>query len=198
MLLLDMIFFKGLTEFIWYAILAGGAIAWITSLIFKLYRIPLQIIGIAAIVLSIYNLGMVANEAKWDAKLEEARLQVKEAEAETEHLNEKLADNNQKAREELDKANAKHRDAAGKLDRALSDALAAKSGQPATPQTVIQNLSEEERKKYENMNAEQKKKYEDDIAELIKNAKECPVVPKYIIDQLNNASKKADKKGEQK
>lgn len=198
MLILDYIFFKGLTEFIWYAALAGGFAAWLASHFLGLYRLPLQAIGIVAMVLSIYNLGMAHNEAKWDAKLDEARQQVKEAEAETEHLNERLADNNQKAREDLDKANAKHRDAAGKLDRALTDALAAKNGQAATPQTVIQNLSDEERKRYENMNSDQKKKYEDEIADLIKNAKECPVVPKYIIDQMNNAAKKSERKGEQK
>lgn len=202
MLILDYIFFKGLTEFIWYAILASGFVAWIASLVLKLYRIPLQIVGVAAIILSIYNLGMVANEAKWDARMEDAKRQVKEAEAETEHMNEKLAENNQKAREELDRINTKQRDTANKLDRALTDALSAKNGQPATPQTIIQNLSDEERKKYENMSAEQKKKYEDEIEALIKNAKECPVVPKIIIDQMNSAAatrtKKADNKGEKK
>lgn len=202
MLILDYIFFKGLTEFVWYAILAGAFIAWIASFVMKLYRMPLQIISVVGLILGVYNLGMVHNEAKWDARMEDAKRQVKEAEAETERMNERLAEENAKARGELDKANANHRNAASKLDKALTDALAAKSGQPATPQTVIQNLSEEERKKYENMNADQKKKYEDEIAELIKNAKECPIVPKYIIDQMNSAAetraKKADNKGEKK
>jgi len=202
MLILDYIFFKGLTEVIWYGVLAGAFVAWIASFVMKLYRIPLQIVSVAALILGVYNLGILANEAKWDARMEDAKRQVKEAEVETERMNERLAEENAKARGELDKANAKHKDTANKLDRALTDALAAKNGQPATPQTVIQNLSDDERKKYENMSAEQKQKYEDEIAALIKNAKECPIVPKIIIDQMNSAAaaraKKADNKGEKK
>lgn len=201
MLILDHIFFEGVTEFIWYMVLAGGGVALIASFVLSVYRIPLQLASIIAFVLGIYNLGIIANEAKWDDRMKDTKRQIKEADAEIEHLNEKLAANNEKARGDLNTANGKLRDMAGKLDKALTDALAAKNGQPATPQSVIQNLSDEERKQYENMNAEQKKEYENKIADLIKKFKECQI-PQIIIDKHNTAAeprlKKADSKGEKK
>jgi hypothetical protein len=199
MLILDYIFFKGLTEFVWYLIIAIGFVAWIASFVLKIYRIPLQVISVAALILGIYNLGMVHNEAKWEARMEEAKRLVEEADAEAEHANEKMVKENEDKRRIVEESGKKQAELASKLNNAVNNALAnsQKTGQIPEAKEVIVNLSDEERKKYENMNTDQKKKYEEEISELLKNVKDCPV-PKTIIDQINDSAKKPAVKGEQK
>lgn len=80
----------------WTVILWAGVLAITVSYILgKLplvsqYKIPLRIGGVVATLIGVYFYGVIANEAKWQAKVEELQRQVKEAEAEGEHANEKL------------------------------------------------------------------------------------------------------------
>jgi len=68
-------------DWFWILLLCSGFVAIIASKFVKLYGIPLKISGAVAIVISIWFLGGVANEAKWQAKVAEMEEKVKEAEA---------------------------------------------------------------------------------------------------------------------
>lgn len=54
------------------------------------YRIPLRIGGVLAVIVGVYFFGVIANEEKWQARVEELERQVREAEVEGETANERL------------------------------------------------------------------------------------------------------------
>lgn len=80
----------------WTLVLWSGVLALVASYILgkipfvAQYRLPLRIGGVVATIVGIYFYGVIANEAKWQAKVEELQRQVKEAEAEGEAANQKL------------------------------------------------------------------------------------------------------------
>lgn len=91
MFILDLLFFRGFTEIIWLIILALGVLAWLASLFISLYKTPLQVIGTLVIILSVYNLGMAANESKWQERIDKLEEQVKKNEDAAKVANEKLS-----------------------------------------------------------------------------------------------------------
>jgi c-di-AMP phosphodiesterase-like protein len=91
MFILDLLFFRGLTELIWILILVTGIVFWAASFIVKPYKLPLQIIGTLVIIVSVYNMGMAANEAKWQQRVDQLEEQVKRSEAESAAANQQLS-----------------------------------------------------------------------------------------------------------
>lgn len=56
------------------------------------YKIPLRVGGVVATLIGVYFYGVIANEAKWQARVDELQRQVKEAEVEGESANQKLGE----------------------------------------------------------------------------------------------------------
>lgn len=80
----------------WTLVLWAGVLSVIASYILgkipfvTQYKIPLRVGGVIATLVGVYFYGVIANEAKWQARVEELQRQVKEAEAEGEAANQKL------------------------------------------------------------------------------------------------------------
>lgn len=83
-------------DWFWTLVLWGGVLALVASYILgkipfvAQYKIPLRVGGVIATIVGVYFYGVIANEAKWQARVEELQRQVREAEAEGEAANEKL------------------------------------------------------------------------------------------------------------
>lgn len=171
MLILDYLFFKGMTEFVWYLILAAGVVAFVASFVLKMYKFPLQIVGTLIMILSIYNLGMVANEAKWEARMEEAKSQLKAAEIESTAATQKLE---QALTEKKELASQKNKEVIKYVDKWRTKEVL---------KEVPVNSPERVR-----------------VEQVVKYIENCPV-PKEMIDlhnkgaqKPNNNSSKGDKK----
>jgi len=80
----------------WTLVLWAGVLAVVASYILgkipfvKQYKIPLRVGGVVGLVVGVYFMGAIANEEKWQARVEELQRQVREAEVEGEAANEKL------------------------------------------------------------------------------------------------------------
>ncbi len=80
----------------WTLVLWAGVLSVIASYILgkipfvAQYKIPLRVGGVVATLIGVYFYGVIANEAKWQARVEELQRQVKEAEVEGEAANQKL------------------------------------------------------------------------------------------------------------
>ena len=80
----------------WTLVLWSGVLAVVASYILgkipfvTQYKIPLRVGGVIAVLVGVYFYGVIANEEKWQARIEELERQVKEAEAEGEAANVKL------------------------------------------------------------------------------------------------------------
>lgn len=80
----------------WTLVLWAGVLAIVASYILgkiplvSQYKLPLRIGGVVATLVGVYFYGVIANEAKWQARVDELERQVKEAEAEGEAANQKL------------------------------------------------------------------------------------------------------------
>jgi len=152
------------------------------------YMMFVKPVGGLVIIGSVFMYGGTAINDIWQDRIETARLEAEKKDKELEEKNIKLAQAQQKAADDLKAANDKRNKDIGQLDAALKEALKKgnSSGTPPTPQVVIQNLSDEERKKYENMSEDKKKEYEGQINELLDSLKNCPI-PKRVIDEINQA-----------
>lgn len=80
----------------WTLVLWAGVLAVVASYILgkipfvSQYKIPLRVGGVVATLVGVYFYGVIANEEKWQARVQELERQVKEAEVEGEAANEKL------------------------------------------------------------------------------------------------------------
>ena len=80
----------------WTLVLWAGVLSLIASYFLgkipfvSQYKIPLRVGGVVATLIGVYFYGVIANEAKWQARVEELQRQVKEAEAAGETANQKL------------------------------------------------------------------------------------------------------------
>ncbi len=83
-------------DWFWTLVLWAGVLSVIASYILgkipfvAQYKIPLRVGGVVATLIGVYFCGVIANEAKWQARVEELQRQVKEAEVEGEAANQKL------------------------------------------------------------------------------------------------------------
>ena len=80
----------------WTLVLWAGVLSIVASYILgkipsvTQYKIPLRVGGVVATLVGVYFMGAIANEEKWQARVDELQRQVKEAEVEGEAANQKL------------------------------------------------------------------------------------------------------------
>ena len=85
-----------LPNWIWHILLIAGVIAVGVSVVLKnipfvnSYRIPLQYIGIAVVLLGVWMEGGIANEAKWQARVKDLEAKVAVSEVKSKEENVKL------------------------------------------------------------------------------------------------------------
>jgi|LauGreDrversion4_2_1035121.scaffolds.fasta_scaffold385948_3 hypothetical protein len=128
------------------------------------YRIPLRVGGVVAVLIGVYFYGVIANEAKWQAKIKELEEKVAIAEAKSADTNtvvkteivEKIKVIKQKAEKQIEY-----------VDRVVKGDTV----------TITKDMGEAER-------AEFKRKQE----ELERALKMCPV-PQIVIEEINKAAK---------
>jgi len=82
-----------LPDWFWSTLLIAGSLAILASFVLgsvpfiKNYKLPVQISGILAVVLSVWCLGAASNEEKWQVKIRELEAQVKAAEQKSQETN---------------------------------------------------------------------------------------------------------------
>jgi len=179
--------FSWLPDWFWYAILGLGvlcmAAAWFLGKlpVINSYRFGIQLGGIVATVISIWFLGAASNEAKWQAALEEAKKEKERIEAEAKKANEELNTKLNAALNQVEEQRNINKTQANALSNALKSGTATVQ---TIKETVIQNMTAEEKSKYEQMNAEQKAANDKKIADLLAQYKQCPNVPAFNIDEI--------------
>lgn len=128
------------------------------------YRIPLRVGGVVAVLIGVYFYGVIANEAKWQARIKELEEKVAIAEAKSTETNtvvkteivEKVKVIKQKAEKQIEY-----------VDRIVNgDTI-----------TITKDMGEAERTEF-------KRKQE----ELERALKMCPV-PQIVIEEINKAAK---------
>jgi len=162
------------------------------------YMVLIKPVSGLIILSSVFMYGGTEINNIWEERIKKAEEAIAAKEKLADEVSEKLAKENADKRRILEEANKKQQALTGKLGQAIEAARSQPSGTKTVTQVVVENLGDEERKKYESMNVEQKVKYEQQIEELVKNSKDCPTIPKFIIDQINQASTNKLKAGEQK
>lgn len=179
--------FSWLPDWIWSALLVVGlllmAAAWFLGKLpfISQYRFGIQLGGIVATTVAIWFLGAASNEAKWQEKMRIAEEEKAAIEAKAKIANEKLS-------KELNDALARVEDLRKTNDKqasALSNALRNGSATVQTiKETVVQNMTPEEKAKYEKLTADQKVEYDKKIEDLMKQYKQCPNVPAFNVDEI--------------
>lgn len=82
----------------WTLVLSAGVLAIVASYILgkipfvAQYKIPLRVGGVIATLIGVYFYGVIANEAKWQARVTELEIKVKTAEAVSAETNTKLTE----------------------------------------------------------------------------------------------------------
>jgi hypothetical protein len=162
-----------LPDWFWVLFLIVGVVAYFLSKFFGLYKVPLQIGGLVATILSVWMLGAASNEAKWEAKVKELEgkleLAINESKKEVVKIEEKIVYKDRIIREK------------GKTQIEYVDRLV-----KGDTVEITKDMSEAERAAF-------KKKQE----ELEYALKMCPVPSlvveehnKAAVNQLNEAAKK--------
>jgi translation elongation factor EF-Tu-like GTPase len=88
--------FSLLPDWVWITILVAGVVGMFAGTILKFipfvnqYRYPIQLAGIAAVILSVWVLGGSANEAKWQARVQELEEKLKVAEEKSSETNKQV------------------------------------------------------------------------------------------------------------
>lgn len=82
-----------LPDWFWALVLIAGLLALVASFVLKFipfvstYRLPLQVGGILALVVGVYFQGVIANEAKWEARVKELEAKLAVAEEQSKQTN---------------------------------------------------------------------------------------------------------------
>lgn len=179
--------FSWLPDWIWSALLVAGllcmACAWFLGKIpfVSTYRFGIQLGGIIATVVSIWFLGAASNEAKWQAAMDEAKKEKAAIEAAAKEANAKLSAQLQEALAKNDDLRKVNNQQASALSNALRSGTATVQ---TIKETVVQNMTAEEKAKYEKMNDEQKAAYDKKISDLLEQYKKCPSVPAFNVDEI--------------
>jgi hypothetical protein len=157
-------------DIFWTLLLWAGVLAIVASYFLgripfvSQYKIPLRVGGVVAVLIGVYFYGVIANEAKWQAKIKELEEKVAVAEAKSADTNtvvkteivEKVKVIKQKAEKQIEY-----------VDRVVKGDTV----------TITKDMGEAER-------AEFKRKQE----ELEHALKMCPV-PQIVIEEINKAAK---------
>lgn len=156
----------------WFAhlLVTVGFLAIVASMLLKrvpaiaMYNTVLRYGGIVLFVVGIYMAGIAANEAKWQERIQEMEEAVKKAEEQARQQNivvqEKVVEKTKVVKEKGDAV-------IQYVDRVVK----------GDTQIIEKNLTEEEKAAF-------RKK----IEELEKMQKECPVVPKLVVESHNEAA----------
>ena len=176
-----------LPDWIWSALLIFGllcmAAAWFLGKIpiVSTYRFGIQLTGIIGTVIAIWFLGAASNEAKWQQAMEEAKKEKEQIEKEAKKANAELQTKLSSALDRVDDLRKINNQQSSALSNALKNNGTAVS---TIKETVIQNMSSEEKAVYEKMNAEQKTAYDKKIEDLIKQYKQCPNIPAFNVEEI--------------
>lgn len=176
-----------LPDWIWSALLVIGllsmAAAWFLGKIpiVSQYRFSIQLLGIISTVVSIWFLGAGSNEAKWQAAMDEAKLEKEKIEQEAKKVNTELQTKLNSALDRVDDLRKINNQQSTALSNALKNGTSSVS---TIKETVIQNMTAEEKSIYEKMNLEQKAAYDRKIEDLMKQYKQCPNVPAFNVDEI--------------
>jgi len=82
-----------LPDWFWALVLIAGVLAVLASFVLKFipfvstYRLPLQVGGILALLVGVYFQGVIANEAKWEARVKELEAKLAVAQEESKQTN---------------------------------------------------------------------------------------------------------------
>lgn len=164
-----------LPDWFWTLVLIAGVLAVLAAWVLKFipfvstYRLPIQVGGILALLVGVYFQGVIANEAKWEAKVKELEEKVAKAEAQSKETNIKVEEKivyKDRIIKERAKTQIEY------IDRIVK----------GETQVITKDMSESERATF-------KKKQE----ELEHALKMCPV-PQIIIEEINKAATKEVKK----
>lgn len=85
-----------LPDWFWTLVLIAGVLAMLASWVLKFipfvstYRLPIQVGGILALLLGVYFQGVIANEAKWEARVKELEEKVAKAQEQSKETNIKI------------------------------------------------------------------------------------------------------------
>lgn len=176
-----------LPDWIWSALLVIGllsmAAAWFLGKIpiVSQYRFSIQLLGIISTVVSIWFLGAASNEAKWQSAMDEAKLEKEKIEQEAKKVNTELQTKLNSALDRVDDLRKINNQQSTALSNALKNGTSSVS---TIKETVIQNMTAEEKSIYEKMNLEQKAAYDRKIEDLMKQYKQCPNVPAFNVDEI--------------
>ena len=179
--------FSWLPDWIWLALLGVGlaamAAAWFLGKLPFIgpYRFGIQLGGIIATVVSIWFLGAASNEAKWQIAMEEAKKEKEAIEAAAKKANEELSAKLNAALSQAEDLRRVNNSQATALSNALKSGTATVT---TIKETVVQNMTADEKLKYEQMNNEQKAAYDKKIADLLAQYKQCPNVPAFNVEEI--------------
>lgn len=179
--------FSFLPGWFWQALLVFGLLAmsaaWFLGKLpfISTHRFGVQLAGIVATVVAIWFLGAASNEAKWQAAMEEAKKEKEAIEAKAKAENERLASELNKAMKTSDDLRRVNNQQASALSSALKSGTATVQ---TIKETVVQNMTAEEKAKYEKLTADQKAEHDKKIEDLMKQYKQCPNVPAFNVDQI--------------
>jgi len=179
--------FSWLPDWIWIGLLGLGlvamAAAWFLGKLpfISTYRFGIQLGGIIATVVSIWFLGAASNEAKWQEKLKIAEEEKAAIEAAAKKANDELNAKLTAALSQAEDLRKVNNTQAGALANALKDGKATVT---TIKETVVQNMTAEEKANYDKMNSEQKAAYDKKIADLLEQYKLCPSVPAFNVDEI--------------
>lgn len=176
-----------LPDWLWTALFFVGVVLLVVSQFLRAlpfvssYRLPIIFVGFFTLMLSVWQLGAASNEVKWQERLKAAEKEKQDIEAKAKAANAELQ--------------AKLNDALGKVDdlrringqqaSALANALKdGKATVQTIKETVVQNMTAEEKAVYDKMSAEQKADYDKKIADLLAQYKQCPNIPAFNIEEI--------------
>lgn len=181
-------------DWFWTLVLWAGVLAVVASYILgkipfvSQYKIPLRVGGVVATLVGVYFCGVIANEAKWQARVEELQRQVKEAEVEGETANQKLG---QALDEKKQIAQEKNKEVIRYVDRWRTKEVLKEIPGPERIKEITKDMSAEQKKAYE-AEIEKLKQERGRTEEVIRYIETCPV-PKEMLDIHNQGAAKPGK-----
>lgn len=176
-----------LPDWLWTALFFVGVVLLVVSQFLRAlpfvssYRLPIIFVGFFTLMLSVWQLGAASNEVKWQERLKAAEKEKEDIEAKAKAANAELQT---KLNDALSKVDDLRR-VNGQQASALSNAL--KNGKATVQtikETVVQNMTAEEKAVYDKMSAEQKADYDKKIADLLAQYKQCPNIPAFNVEEI--------------
>lgn len=79
-----------LPDWIWLFLIVAGIVALVAGWLIKLYQLPLQLVGVLAIMAGVWFEGAAYNETVWQSKIKELEEKVKIAESKSTEVTEKI------------------------------------------------------------------------------------------------------------